>query len=276
MRIIFFVFYLLSFLSRTYLSLVQPFYIDQANISALLSAAAYCGKDKYNNLVWKEPANGFILQHIIHDNVSDMQGFVAVLPSEKTIYIVFRGSQTIRNWLEDLEFIQIQYQYCDCKVHYGFYKTALNIMDGLIPVIKKVKEQYHNYSVIVTGHSYGSAVAQLISIELLVLLQIESTVYTFGQPRIGDANYANFINTKINLWRIVHNRDIVPHIPFTNGLDYYHSCGEVFEDEYNYIHICSKTDCEDITCSQQYQIKNTNVKDHMIYLGHNMTCEYYL
>uniref|UniRef100_A0A6C0DQ19 Fungal lipase-type domain-containing protein n=1 Tax=viral metagenome TaxID=1070528 RepID=A0A6C0DQ19_9ZZZZ len=259
-----------------FINRIATFSLEKANISAALSASAYCGKDNYNTLVWKEPANGFILTDIIYDIVNDLHGYVGILPSTQTIYIVFRGSDSIRNWIADFEFVKMKYltfPECDCSVHNGFYSSAKNVIDDVAKVIQMLKTKY-NYEIIVTGHSYGAAVAQLIAMELSAI-KIEVAVYTFGQPRIGDMQFANFVNMKIkNVWRIVNNRDIVPHIPITTGLEYYHSCREVFVNESGDINICSESICEDGSCCRQYKIQSTNIIDHMIYLGHNMTCEY--
>lgn len=274
MQLLFYVlyFYLFSFIFININS--KPFSLEQANITAILSAAAYCNKNDLYNIVWREPAKGFQIIDIIHDFATDVNGYIGVLSSQKTIYIVFRGSQSIRNWIEDFEVKQVDYSTfpeCQCKVHKGFYNSAKNVIDDILLSIENLKSKY-DYEIIVTGHSYGSAVAQFIAMELSAK-RIDTTVYNFGQPRIGDGEFAIFVNTKILLWRIVHNRDIVPHIPTTKGFNYYHACGEVFEDEQNHIRFCSDIDCEDISCSRQYKIKDTNIKDHMIYLGKNMTCE---
>ena len=272
MRVFVCVLYILSFFNNVINC--KPFSLQQANITAILSAASYCDKNDIYNIKWREPAKGFQLTDIIYDFTTDLNGYIGILPSTKTIYIVFRGSQSIRNWIEDFEVKKIDYltfPECNCKVHKGFYNSAINVIDYILLSIENLKSKY-NYNIIVTGHSYGGAVAQLIAMELSAK-KIDTIVYNFGQPRIGDVEYSIFVNTKIVLWRIVHNRDIVPHIPTIKGFEYYHACGEVFEDYNNDIHFCSDIDCEDMSCSRQYKLKDTNIKDHMIYLGYNMTCE---
>lgn len=275
MHYVYSIFLFLFYLGITNTILDNIFNIEYANISAILSAAAYCGKDNYAKMRFQEPVEHFFVTDTIYDEATDLHGFVGVLHSKHTIYVVFRGSNSIRNWIEDFEFTKVEYLSfpdCDCAVHRGFYQTALNIKDDVFAAIQYLQKKHEHYTIIITGHSYGASIAQFIAMELLTN-GIVSTVYNFGQPRVGNLEYAIFVNSKINVWRIVHNRDIVPHIPFSNGLGYSHSCREVFEDEYGYINICSDVDCEDMECSQQYEIKNTNVKDHMVYLGHNMICE---
>ena len=112
----------------------------------------------------------------------------------------------------------------------------------------------------------------LISLEL-INESIENKVYNFGQPRIGNKEFSKFMNKQqINYWRFTHNKDIVPHLPPIH-MDYYHSYGEVFETRNSTLIFCSDIDGEDVKCSQQYKLKNTNIEDHMTYLQYNIGCK---
>ena len=73
-------------------------------------------------------------------------------------------------------------------------------------MIQKLKQIYPSYSVVATGHSYGAATSQLLAMEL-VKAQIYVQIYNYGQPRIGDANYAAFVNTKI--WNYLTSHGII-------------------------------------------------------------------
>lgn len=239
-----------------------------ANISAKLSANTYCDKENYKKL----EIPGFELKSIFSNKGSDMEGFIGTM--QRNIYIVFRGSSSIRNWIKDLEFMKTKYPYCSgCEVHKGFYKTTLLLTEQILNGVKPLLSQ--NDNIIVSGHSYGAAVSTLMGLEL-INSNIGARVYNFGQPRIGNAEFSKYVTTALKeYWRFTHNRDIVPHVPIIT-LGYYHSCGEIFQ--YGEIYdikkllICSKTDCEDQTCSDQYTLSETNVDDHMTYLGINMEC----
>lgn len=254
---------------------VKCFVIDQAYISVWLSAAAYCGKDNYQSMILDGPATGFIVKNIIYDSDTDLQGFIGILPSTQNIYVVFRGSSSVKNWVEDFEIKKVEYTTfpeCNCSVHKGFYDSTLHILNDALYSIYSLLKTYH-YDIIVTGHSYGAAVCQLFSMELLAK-NIQSQVYNFGQPRVGDMDFAYFVNDHLfNLWRFTHNKDLVPHIPPSTGFEYFHSCREIFQDGDNNTIFCSNIDCEDPNCSQQYRLVQTNTDDHHIYLRHIMECE---
>jgi hypothetical protein len=50
--------------------------------------------------------------------------YVGYYPEDNAIVIAWKGTITIRNWLEDFDFIKIKYPFCEgCEVHEGFWKT---------------------------------------------------------------------------------------------------------------------------------------------------------
>ena len=76
---------------------------NQHYICTWLSGAAYCGKEKYGSMIVGGPAEGFVYYDTLYDMKSDLQGFIGVLPSSKSIYVVYRGSSSALNWIYDME-----------------------------------------------------------------------------------------------------------------------------------------------------------------------------
>jgi triacylglycerol lipase len=70
-----------------------------------------------------------------------------------------------------------------------------------------------------TGHSLGGALAMLAANELFSRAERGAApiagVYTFGQPRVGNAGFRDAYDTllKGRTFRIVHGDDVVPRIP---------------------------------------------------------------
>jgi hypothetical protein len=89
-------------------------------------------------------------------------------------------------------------------------------------------------------------------------------VHNFGCPRIGNPSLAQFITLKVDtVYRIIHNRDIVPHLP-PEPLGYHHSAYEVFFDKGMLSYkICSEKG-EDSTCSNKFS-PEYNTADHDFY-----------
>jgi len=267
---ILFLFYLLfNFIKST------PIDLQQLNIGVWLSGAAYCGKENYKTMNLGGPGLGFVYKDNLYDIKTDIQGYIGTLSSTKTIYVVLRGSSSTMNWLDDFEIKLVPYltfPECNCNVHNGFYSSAIGIKNKTIETIKILKKIYPFYTVVITGHSYGAAVGQLLAMEIQKE-GIIPAIYNYGQPRVGDKKYSTFVNTIIKeLWRTTHNKDIVPHVPPIEILGYLHSCREIFENEKGEISLCSEFICEDPKCSFQYNIYETNSTDHLYYLGHRVDC----
>lgn len=264
--------YILLFLL---LNMTESLY--QANISVILSGAAYCNKENYSTMKLNGEASGFITEAILYDIKTDIEGYIGYLPSSKSIYTVIRGTSSMLNIIDDIEVRKTEYltyKECNCDVHKGFYNSALSIRNKTVEVVKILKKRFPLYSVVMTGHSLGGAVTQLLGMEL-EKEGIKVQIYNFGQPRIGDENYGDFVNIIIGdrLWRFTHYQDIVPHIPPKLGMGYLHSCREIYEDEYGNLKTCSNINCEDESCANQHSLYETNWNDHHIYLGHPLDCE---
>lgn len=95
---------------------------------------------------------------------------------------------------------------------------------------------------------------------------------TFGQPRVGNAAYAQVVEQYIGYrYRVVHEYDVVPHIPppIPGGISdgpFHHR----FEVWYNndMSHASSFTVCkqaEDLHCSGAHY--DVSVTDHLYYYG---------
>lgn len=249
--------------------------IDQGLKSVWLSAAASCGHENYLSHVFKGPTTGFVLTKVIYDSRDDTQGYVGYLPSDKSIYVVYRGSESTKNWITNLDAFKTPYTTfpeCDCQVHKGFYEAEQKVIASVISEVKALQSSLPGYAVKVTGHSLGAALAQLTSMDL-VHSGVPTSVYNFGQPRTGDQKYAAFATAKVPTWRVTHNRDEVPHLPFTVQMEFFHVCTEQFEDETGALRTCDSS-CEDPSCMGQYSFPGeTNGDDHLIYLGLHMNCE---
>lgn len=263
------------FLILSFLSMISSYDSSQLNTGVWLSGAAYCGKDNYNTMILGGPASGFTYKETLYDVKTDLQGYIGILSTTKSIYVVLRGSSSIMNWLDDFEVKLVPYDSfpeCNCKVHYGFYHSAQGVTSKMLDSVKSLRSKYPGYSVVVTGHSYGAACGELLAMEL-VKNSIDVKLYDYGQPRVGDTNYAVFVNTKISEhYRTTHNKDIVPHVP-PEGFGYQHSCREIFEDSTGKLNLCNTTNCEDPNCANQFSLVQTNGDDHSYYLGHRVSCE---
>lgn len=81
----------------------------------------------------------------------------------------------------------------------------------------------HNDTLILCGHSYGGALAQLAGVFFAMKVPADSIrVYTYGCPRVGNKAFANTIDGLIpHHYRYTIKRDPVPHLPL--GIRYKHA-----------------------------------------------------
>ena len=89
----------------------------------------------------------------------DTQGFIGYLPSDKSIYVVFRGSSSIQNWITDLSVTKVAYkEYCcgySCEIHKGFYSEASGEYPAIRSAVQRLQASFPSYKVKTTGHSLG-------------------------------------------------------------------------------------------------------------------------
>ncbi|XP_012481197.1 triacylglycerol lipase OBL1 [Gossypium raimondii] len=89
--------------------------------------------------------------------------------------------------------------------------------------LREVLQENQDARLIVTGHSLGSALAVLFVAVLMLheeewLLEKLEAVYTFGQPRVGDHKFGEFMIDKlrkfdVKYFRYVYSNDMVARIP---------------------------------------------------------------
>ena len=110
-------------------------YFQEYETAVWLSGAAYCDKENYMDMVLAGPASGFTVTNTLYDKATDLQGYIGIMSLTKTIYVTFRGSSSVLNWIDDFKFKKIPYDSypeCNCTVHNGFYTTTLHLKSSVI------------------------------------------------------------------------------------------------------------------------------------------------
>ena len=144
------------------------------------------------------------------------QGFVA--RQDDTLIVAFRGTEPINadDWLSDVNYHQRPLlPTVPGLVHGGFARAMEEVLQPLGAAVEKLS-QGRVPRLFVTGHSLGGALAILCAAVLQFHWSREVTaVYTYGQPRVGDATFSDAFDGKLGTvtFRYVNDRDIVPHLP---------------------------------------------------------------
>lgn len=158
------------------------------------------------------------IPNIYRFNVDKVEGHFG-WHDQELLYIVFRGSSSLRDWISNLQFwhedVKKSKPYgnlnSDVEVHTGFinqYKLVRCI------IIKKI-EEFKPKKIIVTGHSLGGALSTLCAVDIQYnFSDIDISCVTFGSPRVGNKYFVNSFNKRIpNSLRFVNCDDIVTKVP---------------------------------------------------------------
>ncbi|KAF3322842.1 Lipase [Carex littledalei] len=224
---------------------------------------------------------GFEVIELIVDIQNCLQAYVGVASDPNAIIIAIRGTQenSVQNWIEDFIWQELDLKFPDmpgAMVHRGLYGAYNNtsLRPAIVGAVKRIREAYGKLPVMATGHSMGGALVAFCALDLVMNQGIEDVhLLTFGQPRIGNAAFASCFYKYIpNTFRIVHNRDIVPHLPPYYSFywkSYHHFPREVW------LHDDSEQICddsgEDPSCSRSVWICSIN--DHKTYYSLSMEAE---
>ena len=148
------------------------------------------------------------------DAKTNQEGFVAIDPVESLIVVSLRGSDSVVNYIDDVLFL---YTSCDFipggKVHTGFWNNWLASQSTIVSAVENATAAYPTYSLVVTGHSLGAAVAT-IAAAYLRENGYPCDLYTYGSPRVGNGVFADFVSNQTGVTaRITHWKDVVPRLP---------------------------------------------------------------
>lgn len=151
---------LLIFVTIMVSTIAAEYEYQFGNYSLYHSENAYCGPylHDYSGLL-----AGFVATYDIDDKEKDTRGYVGYNSDQTTIYVVFRGTTDVANWLTDLDAVMTDYPLChDCSVHKGFLDAEQRVYPGVFEEVTKLKAEFPSYGIIVTGHSLGAALATLV------------------------------------------------------------------------------------------------------------------
>jgi len=192
----------------------------------------------------------------ISNTDSDVQVGITINKTDKRICVVFRGSESTKDWFYDLK-IQKHNLKDDIWVHSGFYQQLYEnrVYDKILTSVKQIVDEHPDFSLYVTGHSLGAALATLCGFMFSQELKTQITVVSFASPRVGNAEWKNAFEKQHNLvhYRIANNRDIVTAFPMYN----YHHVGKtirLFENSYSIFVDNSKFSWYDFTLLQCWRI----------------------
>ncbi|XP_073154644.1 triacylglycerol lipase OBL1 [Henckelia pumila] len=220
----------------------------KAVLSVMASKASYENRNYTQAIVenhWKMAFLGFYDFWNDYQEKGTTQAFVVEDEKNDIMVVAFRGTEPFDSdaWLSDIDLSWYELPAAG-KIHGGFMK-ALGMYKtlgwpkqqppnkpetayyALRSLLKQRLQNNDKAKFIVTGHSLGGALAALFPAILALheesfLLERLDGVYTFGQPRVGDQKFGEFMKRiiekySINYYRFVYSYDVVPRLPYDDS-----------------------------------------------------------
>jgi hypothetical protein len=168
--------------------------------------------------------------------VDTCSAFIVASHFDQSIILSFRGSQNHDEVTEEEKetLTHLPLPFIGGGKANAYFMNAFEALKngGMGDAFLKAKNRYSNYTVWITGHSLGAALASITAGSLSKLGYISSEkilLITFGQPRVGNIDYANAMDSLVSeSYRIVHANDLIPHLPPKGLLGYFHHKSEVW------------------------------------------------
>ena len=229
---------------------------NEALYNAKLAVLAYSNKDQIN---WDEYELSLVKW--IENKKSDTQGFVAI--KNKSIYVVWRGSESKKDFQNDASIDKVPFIEDGEKVHIGFKYCWESVLGDTYDAIDTALEDLQGEAtyIIVCGHSLGGAIATLYAHSIkkhYPEYNIKSV--TIGSPRVGNKVFKeNYDKSEIDTLRIVHNNDLVTHTPY---IGFYHVNYQVRLDN-NGNKLKRDTSLSALWLYLRSLFSGKNIKDHM-------------
>ncbi|CAA7271236.1 unnamed protein product [Cyclocybe aegerita] len=196
--------------------------IDQQTYDQLVLARFDQGGEFQPNLGNKCASNSQV--HVFRGQFSNhgTRTFVARDDNKKEIVVAFRGTENklddilkdLLIWRKSLDGVIGLSNVGSATAHSGFISAFNAVGQDMLGVVSRQASEYPSYRIVLTGHSMGGAVASLGALVVKSALpQANVVLYTYGQPRVGNADFASYVENMIggnNISRAVHTNDWAP------------------------------------------------------------------
>ena len=163
---------------------------DESLKYAKLSSLAY---EEYSTVQQQIASYGLTADMRIYDAKTDTHGFIA--SNKDSVVIVFRGTNSLSNWLTDLRFttepIIVGQPY---RAHNGFLQAFKKVRK---PIKAHVKPLVGTKKIYTTGHSLGGALASLLAFHITYKYENANLTHiAFGCPAVGNMALSQYFKDK--------------------------------------------------------------------------------
>lgn len=176
------------------------------SLLALLCEKSYLDQPEFVNLPVKVIAFEYF-------SIKNVQAYLVLFREYNAL--VFRGTDSIKNWQQNIKVKAIESDWLSSLVHEGFYEAFTSVWTEYV-IKEDVLQILNTKPLYITGHSFGGCLATLCALKLKSLKQFNDfpiAVYTYGAPQFLIDPY---FKTSIPIYRYEMQGDIIPHLPLFN------------------------------------------------------------
>lgn len=213
---------------------------DEFNLDLALELARLCLEsyqaleDFQNGQTFALPAPYTLVKQFLTSEPYEGQNFGGEVPiafvatSGSTVYVIFRGTVTITEWIADAKIAQVRYDFIDGPglSEEGFTGVYRTLHADILATVQELQASGDYDTLYVSGHSLGAGLATLAAPVYAHESGFNDPVlYTFASPRVGNPVFADEVLDALvkTSWRIANTNDLVPQVPpvetvvFENG-----------------------------------------------------------
>ncbi|KAJ6614607.1 Alpha/Beta hydrolase protein [Mycena sp. CBHHK59/15] len=147
-----------------------------------------------------------------------LPGYVAYRPQTKQLVVAFSGTASAMQAFYDVRALKHRHPSRRGKVHSGFWKLYQGIKAFALDGIRKGLAEHEVTEFVLTGHSMGATVCQLLLLdilrddELVPVGAIPLKLVVSGAPRTGTKPLTRYWRELLDKWRAEHGEaSIVEH-----------------------------------------------------------------
>jgi len=240
------------------------------------SAASHCSNTSLEDWTCTHCYGSVSWIATLWDEQLDIFGFVGADHDNRFCFASYRGTDfgdLMNDYIDVDVFMIFNYSGVPAAgVAAGFWQAYSSIQQQHLAAMQLCVETYPQYTTILeTGHSLGAALANFGAVDVAHHWPTHNLfMYVYGDPRTGNLAYAQYFDSVVpQVWRVVQERDPVPHLPPLIA-EYWQIETEVWywNQEFTF---CTEGNGEDPNCSDS--LVWYNPADHGTYFGVNMGCE---
>ena len=164
-----------------------------------LCSQSYLRESEMTSLAYNEPRISQFLW--LHDPETDLQGFVCIIKG--VVWVTIRGSNSKQDWKGNFNWLP------KYGTHRGYRKSS----DAVWDTVRSYCRKHIDLPVVVTGHSAGGGIAQVLG-HWLAEEGHRVDLVTFGSPRAFTGRLAGKAERGFRRsFRWVNDRDAVTRVP---------------------------------------------------------------